>query len=81
MQDISFNNKIVSGCESTIRSCEEELSKLTDIGERTKSPIWGEDQAIRSRIKYLLKKMGDAESKIEGLERANARLKKILAQR
>jgi hypothetical protein len=80
-QDISFNKKLILACESTIRSCEDELARLTDIGERTRSPVWGEDRAVRARIKYLLKKIGEAESKLEGLEKVNARLKKVVAQR
>jgi hypothetical protein len=76
-QDIAFNTKLISTQESVIKACEEELSRLTDIGERTRSSLWGEDRAVSARIRYLLKKMGEAESKIEGLEKVNARLKKV----
>lgn len=79
-QDIEFNKKLIATQETTITSCEDELAKLMDIGERTASAVWGKDRAISARIRYLLKKMGEAESKIEGLEKVNARLKKVISK-
>jgi hypothetical protein len=78
-QDIEFNKQLIAASESTIKGCEEELLRLTEIGEYTKSSVFGADRAVSMRTRYLLKAMGEASAKIESLERANVKLKKLLA--
>jgi len=78
MQDIDYNKQLITASESTIKACEEELLRLTEIGEHTRSSVFGTDRAVGLRTRYLLKAMGEASAKIETLERANAKLKKLL---
>lgn len=78
MQDINYNKQLVTAAESTIKECEKELIRLTEIGEHTRSSVFGRDRAINLRTRYLLNSMGEASAKIESLERANAKLKKLL---
>lgn len=80
MQDIDYNKQLITASESMIKACEEELARLTGIGEYTKSSIFGTDRAVTLRTRYLLNSMGEASAKIESLERANAKLKKLLAK-
>ena len=80
-QDIDYNKQLISGSEATIKACEEELLRLSEIGEYTKSSVFGMDRAVSIRTRYLLNAMGEASAKIESLERANAKLKKLLANR
>jgi hypothetical protein len=77
-QDIDYNKQIITASESTIKACEEELLRLTEIGEYTRSSVFGTDRAVSLRTRYLLNTMGEASAKIESLERANAKLKKLL---
>jgi hypothetical protein len=81
-QEISFNEKIITTSESTVRSCEQELVTLKDIGSESSSSWWGlrGKSATRARMNYLFDKMLAAEMKIEVLERRNAELKKVLAK-
>jgi hypothetical protein len=79
-QEISFNEKIITGSESTVRSCEEELVTLKEIGSESSSSWWGSKSATRVRAKYLFDKMLAAELKIEDLEKRNVELKKVLAK-
>ena len=78
MQDIDYNKQLITMSESVIKACEEELARLTEIGEHTKSSIFGTDRAVNLRTRYLLNSMGEASTRIETLERANAKLKKLL---
>lgn len=78
-QDIDYNKQLITASESTIKSCEEELLRLSEIGEYTKSSVFGTDRAVSMRTRYLLNAMGEASAKIESLERANSKLKKLLA--
>lgn len=80
-QDLEYNKQLITGFESTIKACEEELLRLTEIGEYTKSSVFGRDRAVSMRTRYLLNAMGEASAKIESLERANVKLKKLLANR
>lgn len=78
-QDIDYNKQLITASESTIKACEEELLRLGEIGEHTKSSVFGIERAVGMRTRYLLNAMGEASAKIETLERANAKLKKQLA--
>ena len=78
-QDIDYNKQLISASESAIKACEEELLRLTQIGEHTRSSVFGTDRAVSLRTRYLLNIMGEASVKIDSLERANAKLKKLLA--
>ncbi|KDQ13211.1 hypothetical protein BOTBODRAFT_188730 [Botryobasidium botryosum FD-172 SS1] len=79
-QDVAFNEKAIAAAESTVRSCESELVTLKTIGFDTgRSLVWG-GGAMDARANYLLRKMNAAGEKIEKLEDANARLKKVLSR-
>lgn len=80
-QDIDYNKQLITASESRIKACEEELLRLTEIGEHTKSSVFGRERAVSMRTRYLLNAMGEASAKIESLERANAKLKKLLTNR
>ena len=80
-QDIDYNKQLIAASESTIKACEEELLRLTEIGEHTRSSIFGTDRAVGVRVRYLLNAMGEASAKIESLERVNAKLRKSLTNR
>lgn len=77
-QDIDYNKQLIAASESAIKACEEELLRLTEIGAHTRSSVFGTDRAVSLRTRYLLNVMGEASAKIESLERANAKLKKLL---
>jgi len=79
MQDIDYNKQLITASESMIKACEEELLRLTGIAEYTRSSVFGTDRAVSLRTRYLLNAMGQASAKIESLERANTKLKKLLA--
>ncbi|KAJ7632265.1 RNA12 protein-domain-containing protein [Roridomyces roridus] len=79
-QDIMQNEKLVASAESTIKSCEQELLSLREINKDNESWWHGAPVALSSRTRYLLSKMRAATIKIEGLERRNAELKKVLAK-
>jgi hypothetical protein len=80
-QDIDYNKQLIAASESTIRTCEEELLRLTEIGVHTRSSVFGTDRAVSMRTRYLLNAMGEASAKIESLERTNAKLRKLLTKR
>ncbi|KLO14864.1 hypothetical protein SCHPADRAFT_914661 [Schizopora paradoxa] len=79
LQDISFNEKKIASAESTVRSCEEELLKLKEIGT-SGAHWWSKKPATAYRSAYIMRKMLAAESSIEKLEATNAELKKVLAK-
>jgi hypothetical protein len=77
-QDIAFNEKIISGAESTIKSCEQELATLKEIGmDRS---WWGGKTGSSARAAYLFDKVLAAVSKVEALEKQNSELKKMLSK-
>ncbi|KAJ7134886.1 RNA12 protein-domain-containing protein [Mycena epipterygia] len=78
-QDIAFNEKIMADAESKIKSCEQELLVLKEIGTDYEH-WWGGKSASSSRSHYLLSKMHASAMKIEALERRNLELKKVLAK-
>jgi len=77
-QDIEYNKQLITASESKIKTCEEELIRLSEIGERTRSSVFGLNRSVSVRARYLLNAIGDASAKIESLEKANAKLKKEL---
>lgn len=75
-QDLSYNEALIKSAETTIKSCEEELSVLKGI--RGIEPVrwWQWKSGVASaRIAYLIEKMRSAEKKVEGAERKNKELK------
>ncbi|KAI0747869.1 exonuclease [Daedaleopsis nitida] len=78
-QDIAFNEKVIASAETTVKACEAELLTLKDVDAGTAN-WWGSKRAVEMRASYLLKKMRAAEDKIEGLEKQNVQLKKVLSK-
>lgn len=79
---ISYNSKLISNYEKTIRSCEEELVALRQVME-TQPSRWfstSYDGSLRSRAHYIASKIDAVQNKIEALEKANKELKTILAK-
>lgn len=76
MQDIALNEKAIASAESTIRACEEELLKLQQIKSLDKGLL--SSGATNLRANSLLKKMREAEIKVEKLEAEIIILKKDL---
>lgn len=76
VQDIALNEKAIASAESSIKTCEEELLKLEQIKPLDTGLL--SIGATRQRAAFLLKKMRDAETKIEKLEEINLKLKKSL---
>ncbi|KAG8833407.1 mitochondrial escape protein 2 [Serendipita sp. 399] len=76
VQDIALNDKAIASAEATIRACEEELLKLEQIQPLDSGLL--SSGVTRQRANYLLKKIYEAETKVEKLEAANALLKKSL---
>ncbi|KAG2115212.1 RNA12 protein-domain-containing protein [Suillus discolor] len=79
-QDIALNDKVISSAESTVRTCESELSTLQDLSKTERSFWWFRRRATSERREYLLKKMRSAQTKIQTLEKRNAELKRVLAK-
>jgi hypothetical protein len=80
--EISYNSKLISNYEKTIRSCEEELVALRQVME-TQSSGWfstSYDGSLRSRAHYIASKINTVQKKIEALENANREFKLILAK-
>ncbi|KAF8208561.1 RNA12 protein-domain-containing protein, partial [Mycena galopus ATCC 62051] len=77
IQDIAFNEKSIAGEESTVKTCEQELLSLKEIGRDFE---WGGNAASSARARYLLSKMQASTMKIEALERRNSELKEVLAK-
>lgn len=78
IQDIALNEKAITAAESTIRKCEEELLTLEKIRPLDSGIL--SSGATRQRADFLLRKLYEAENKIEKLEAVNATLKKNLKQ-
>jgi hypothetical protein len=82
-QDIAFNEKMITGSEGTVRTCEEELGILQGILALDRQEWWkfGLGSSSSSmRAKYLFDKMLAAQKRIEMLEKTNAELRKVLAK-
>lgn len=80
VQSINFNEKLVATSVSTIKSCEDELSVLKDIGLDLGTSVLGGKGATGARANYLLEKMMQATLKVEQSEAEISRLKKVLAK-
>ncbi|KAK2467090.1 hypothetical protein APHAL10511_001348 [Amanita phalloides] len=81
-EEISYNSKVISSCEKTIKGCEDELIALKQVTE-TRSSGWfptSYDGGLRSRARYVASKMHAAQKKLETLESANKEFKAILAR-
>lgn len=79
-QDIMLNEKLISSAESTVRTCESELSTLQDLSKAERSFWWFRRRVTSERKEYLLKKMRSAQIKIQTLEKRNVELKRVLAK-
>ncbi|KIY67682.1 exonuclease [Cylindrobasidium torrendii FP15055 ss-10] len=77
-QDLAFNEKIIASSDATVKSCEDELSRLRDMGADSGWTGTFGVGVLSSRMNYLLEKMKDAQAKIEKLEKDNKGLKKVL---
>ncbi|KAF8431788.1 RNA12 protein-domain-containing protein [Boletus edulis BED1] len=79
-QDMAVNDKLIAGAESTIKACEAELATLQGIAgpERYFQSLWRSRRASVERGRYLMKKMYEAQMRIQALERQNTDLKKTL---
>ncbi|KAG8763513.1 mitochondrial escape protein 2 [Ceratobasidium sp. 428] len=80
VQDINFNEKLIATHVSTIKSCEDELTTLKNIGLDLGSSVLGGKGATAARANYLLEKMMQSTLKVEQLEADNSKLKKTLAK-
>ncbi|KIK63729.1 hypothetical protein GYMLUDRAFT_40790 [Collybiopsis luxurians FD-317 M1] len=78
-QEIEFNTRLMASAEATILSCEEELLKLGEIRKYNSSSWLGDDPSAK-RSQYLMKKMMEAEHKLESLEKKNTELRKTLSR-
>ncbi|KAF9262196.1 exonuclease [Marasmius fiardii PR-910] len=78
IQEIAFNDALMSSASSSIQSCEDELIKLKEIGWRPTDWFWTNPAA--KRAEYLLGKMLASEKRLESLEKKNAELKEQLAK-
>ncbi|CAE6515824.1 unnamed protein product [Rhizoctonia solani] len=80
VQTINFNEKLITASVATIKSCEDELAVLKDIGLDLGSSVLSGKGATGARASYLLEKMMQATLKVEKLETENVKLKKVLAK-
>ncbi|CAE6424890.1 unnamed protein product [Rhizoctonia solani] len=80
VQTINFNEKLIATSVATIKSCEDELTTLKNIGLDLGSSVLSGKGATGARASYLLEKMMQATLKVEQLETENAKLKKVLAK-
>lgn len=81
MEGISYNSKLISNYEKTIRSNEEELIALRQVLEIQTSGWFSTTYgSLRSRARYTASKINAAQKQLEALENANRKLKLILAK-
>lgn len=78
VQEIALNEKAIASAESAIRACEEELLRLKQIKPLDSGML--SSGATSRRINFLLRKLEEAEVKLETLETKNTGLKKGLKQ-
>lgn len=80
-QEISFNEKQIALAESTIQKCEDELQRLKtmdDISGGWFKWLRGGRRGVQERERLLLRKFGEANRKVEELERENKGLKMVI---
>lgn len=81
-QDMAVNDKLIASADSTIKACEVELATLQEITgpERFFQSLWKSRRASMERRNYLLKKLYEAQVRIQTLEKQNVDLKRTLAK-
>lgn len=81
-QEMGINDKLIASADSTIKACEAELATLQEITgtERFFQSLWKNKRASNERRRYLLKKMYDAQVRLQTLEKQNVDLKRTLAR-
>lgn len=84
-QAMSFNLEVIASAEKEVQQCEEELLRLKEIGFETgkENKKWlGKERkgGVEARTEWVLEKMRVAVGKVEGLERENEEVKKVLSQ-
>ena len=80
-QEITMNEKQIASWEIVIQRCEDELQRLRHVEELDGGWFrWllGGRADVRGRERFLLRKLGDANRKIEELDRMNKGLKAII---
>lgn len=81
-QDMAVNDKLIAAADDTVKACEAELATLQEITspESFFQSLWQSRRASTERRRYLLRKMYEAQVKIQTLEKQNTDLKKTLAR-
>lgn len=81
-QDMAVNDKLIAGADNTIKACEAELATLQEIAgpDGFFQALWKSRRASVERRRYLLKKMYEAQMRIQTLEKQNVDLKRVLAR-
>ncbi len=80
-QEISFNEKQIASAESTIQKCEDELQRLKSMDDTNGGWLrWlsGGRRGILERERLLLRRLGEANQKVEELERRNKEFKGVI---
>ncbi|KAF9452822.1 hypothetical protein P691DRAFT_771933 [Macrolepiota fuliginosa MF-IS2] len=80
-QEIAFNEKQIISSETLIQKCEDELQRLKTLEDLESGWFrWlrGTRRGIRERERLLLRKLGEANRKVEELERMNKELKVVI---
>jgi len=85
---MEYNAVVISTAETTIKSCENELSQLKEITTNGGDAAlgvnhggilgFGQSSAVKERARWLLEKMGKSVDKLGHLERENAEMLKVL---
>jgi len=80
-QEISYNSKLISNYEKTIKNCEDELISVEPLATETSFgwifPRYG---SLQGRVRYLTSKLQSTQKKIEALEKINTDLRVILSR-
>ena len=81
-QDMAVNDNLIAGADSTIKASEAELATLQEITgpQGFFQSLWKSRRASMERRRYLLKKMYEAQVRIQTLEKQNLDLKRTLAR-
>lgn len=81
-QDMAVNDKLIAAADDTVKACEAELATLQEITipEGFFQSLWQSRRPSMERRRYLLKKMYEAQVRIQTLEKQNTDLKKTLAR-
>lgn len=81
-QDLTVNDRLIANADNTVKACEAELATLQEITgpEKFFQWLWKSTRASTERRRYLLKKMYEAQVRIQTLEKQNVDLKRTLAR-